>query len=133
MRALILIWAVLTGTGAVLIALPDTGPRLVEFSGEHGPGLVDGFGIVALLAGFLVLLAAIVRRRKAVGRRLAAQPWRLAVLAFMAGTGTGMLLAGVFTDFWWWWLVGMTLTQVFWVALFMLAVDDRGSAGMRLS
>lgn len=133
MRLLLLVWALLTGIGAVLIALPDTGPRLFAFSGEHGPGLVDGMGIVALLAGFGVLLVAIVRRRGKIARSLGAQPWRLAVLAFMAGTGTGMLLAGVFTDFWWWWLVGATLVQVFWMALFVLAIDDRGPAGMQLS
>jgi hypothetical protein len=87
------------------------------------------------LAGFVVLLAAIVRRRQVIGRALSVQPWRLAVLAFMAGTGTGtgLLLAGVFTDFWWWWLVGMALMQIFWIALFILAVDDKGGAGMRLS
>ena len=133
MRVVLLVWVVLTGIGAVLIALPDTGPRLFAFSGEHGPGLVDGLGIVALLGGFAILLAAIVRRRALIGRRLSAQPLRLAVLAFMAGTGTGLTLAGVFTDFWWWWLVGMTLMQIFWIALLVIAVNDRNSAGIRLS
>lgn len=133
MRLLLLVWVVLTGIGAVLISLPDTGPRLFAFSGEHGPGLVDGLGIMGLLAGFVVLLVAIVRRRTAIGRKLVAQPLRLAALAFMAGTGTGLLLAGVFTDFWWWWLIGMTLVQIFWMALFVLAVADSGSTGMRLS
>ena len=122
---LLLLWAVLTLAGSVLIALPDTGPALVTMSGEHAPGLVDSAGALLVLAGFGVLLSVIVRRRQTVISYLSMRPGRLAAVTFLGGTGLGLTLAGVFTDFWWWWLIGALLMQACWLALWALASQGR--------
>jgi hypothetical protein len=115
------LWLVLTGVGATLIALPDTDDRLITFSGEHGPSLLDSIGAIVLLIAFGLLLAGILRGRAAIAERLRSRPPQLAGLAFLGGLGLGMLIAGVFTDFWWWWLVGAGLMQMLWFALWRLA------------
>lgn len=112
--------------GSVIIALPDTGPRLFSFSAEHGPSLTDAVGIVVLLGGFALIPLRLVRRRAAVAAALVASPSRLAALAFVFGTGLGLLVASVFSDFWWWWLIGGLLQVGCWIALVVVA--DRGVA-----
>lgn len=121
MRTERLAWFGLTVAGAILIALPDSGPRILSFSGEHGPSLVDACGALLLLAGFGVLIAGIIRGRRLVLQHLNASPRLLASCAFIAGLGLGLLTAGVFTDFWWWWLVGALALQAFWLLLWRLA------------
>ncbi len=116
-----LLWALLTGTGAIILALPDAAPAIITLSPEHGPSFVDGLGIVGLLAGFGVLLGVILRRRASLTRSLKARPWLVAGLAFLAGIGSGLVLAGVFTAFRAWWMVGMLFLQGFWLALAVLA------------
>lgn len=102
-----------------MIALPDTGPRVLTFSAEHGPGAVDAVGAGLLLTGFGFLLTDIWQRRRAIVERFLNRPGQLVVQAFVAGLGTGLLVAGVFTDFWWWWLVGSVILQAFWLSIFV--------------
>lgn len=116
-RMVLVGWAACTALGAILIALPDTGPRVLSLSGEHGPGAVDSVGAVVLLLGFGVLLSEILRRRAAILENLLARPVKIAALSFLAGVGTGLMVAGVFANFSWWWLVGALLLQGFWLSL----------------
>ena len=116
-----MLWALLAGAGAILLALPDAAPAIVTLSPEHGPSFIDGLGIVGLLAGFGVLLGVILRRRAALTRSLKTRLWLVAGLAFLAGVGSGLVLAGVFTAFRAWWMVGTLLLQGFWLALAVLA------------
>jgi hypothetical protein len=111
--------------GSLIIALPDTGPRLYSFSTEHGPSLTDAAGIAVLLSGFSLIPIRLVRRRAAVGAKLMANPVWLAVLAFVFGTGLGLIVASVFSDFWWWWLIGGLLQVGCWIALVGLADGRR--------
>lgn len=99
------------------MALPDTGPRLLVFSSEHGPGAVDSVGTVLLLFGFGLIIREIYRRRAVILERLLARPVQFALRTFLAGLGIGLLMAGVFTDVWWWWLVGSLALQAFWLSL----------------
>lgn len=110
--------------GSLIIALPDTGPRLFSFSAEHGPSLTDTIGIVVVLGGFALIPLRLVQRRSALTAALTASPGRLALFAFVLGTGLGLLVASVFSDFWWWWLVGALLQLGCWVAL-VIAADKR--------
>jgi hypothetical protein len=46
-----------------ILALPDTGPRLVSLSEEHGPSFVDAIGILVLVAAWLPLASLLWARR----------------------------------------------------------------------
>jgi hypothetical protein len=43
-------WALANAVGVVIVALPDTGPRIVSFSEAHGPSLLDGIGSILVIA-----------------------------------------------------------------------------------
>ena len=45
-------WAILSALGLVTILMPDTGSRLFSLSEGHGPSLIDGMGVLLLLAGW---------------------------------------------------------------------------------
>jgi hypothetical protein len=47
------IWVLGSAIGVAVLALPDTGPRVVSFSAEHGPTMVDAVGIVVLVGAWL--------------------------------------------------------------------------------
>lgn len=118
----IAVWALPMTIGAVLIALPDTGPRLFSFSSEHGPSLTDFTGIVLLLIGYVAMSAPIIRQQRSVRHALVRRPRLTMAVSFAAGLGTGLLLASVLVDFWWWWLVGSVVLLAFWLYLWRLAV-----------
>ena len=106
MRLRIAVWMAASAAGAVLLALPDEGDRLVTFSEAHGLTLLDGVAVGVLVAGWLPAAAAGWRREELVenvGRSTA----RGAV--FMAGVGAGLVVASAFADFAGWWAVGALL------------------------
>jgi hypothetical protein len=47
------IWMVASAIGVTVLALPDTGPRIVSFSEEHGPTALDAVGIVIVVGAWL--------------------------------------------------------------------------------
>lgn len=51
MRRVLLIGLPLIVGGVIVVALPDSGPRLFSLSRRHGPSFVDASGIALLLAG----------------------------------------------------------------------------------
>ncbi|HZG86952.1 hypothetical protein [Paenibacillus sp.] len=110
MKAAIVSFLVLCGVGVFLIALPDEGPRLFAFSEAHGPGVVDGVGIVLVLAGWSVLAAAMWKRRKAVTRYNGTAAFNAGMLA--VGLGYGLIIASVVSDFSLWWLVGIGIVAL---------------------
>lgn len=132
-RVVLFIWFALSGIGATLIALPDSDQRLVTFSSEHGPALVDSIGALVLILASSLLITTILRGRAAVAAELLKHPSRLGGLSFLGGLGLGLLIAGVFTEFWWWWLVGAGLIQVLQLVLWGVAftgwTSARGSSG----
>lgn len=103
-------WAACTVVGTVIIALPDRDDRLVSFSRGHGPSPLDAVGVLIVLAGWLVLAAALWSgRHHLVGGR------RSSAVALSAGFGAGLLVASVMADFAHWWAVGalvLTTLQV---------------------
>ncbi|HEX6683986.1 MAG TPA: hypothetical protein VF062_14375 [Candidatus Limnocylindrales bacterium] len=111
-RVVVLWWLVWSAAGVVLIVLPDSGPRLLTFSGAHGPGLVDAIGVVLLLVGNAALWRHLWRARAAF------TPLR-PLWTFLAGLGAGLVLASVTADFGAWWAVGATLLLAVQAALFL--------------
>lgn len=132
-RTTLILWLVLSALGIVMIALPDSGPRLATFSEAHGPGLVDAIGIGILLIGNGLLWWYLWRARALVGS--AATRVR-ALWTFAAGLGTGLLLASVASDFSAWWAVGAGLLTIVQVTMFALSrqpypQSGTGAAGPR--
>lgn len=125
MRRSVTIWALCSVIGAAVIALPDSGPRLFSFSRAHGPSAVDAIGILFLIAGWLVFLAAVWRRRDRVVRYAGTTAFATGVFAF--GLGTGLLVASVGADFPGWWVVGAVV--LLGVQLLVAYVASRSSSG----
>lgn len=107
MRARVMVWLLASVAGAILLALPDQGARLVAFSGAHGLTLLDAAAVAVLLAGWLPVAVLGWRRRKDLIRRVAEPARRVAT--FVTGLGLGLLVASVFADFEGWWVVGAAL------------------------
>ncbi len=98
-------WAILSALGLVVIVLPDTGRRLFSLSQGHGPSLVDGMGVLLLLAGWAVLdVATWRRRRRCSPRREVLLPTAAAGVAAVA-----LVLWSVLGDHGAWWVVGAVL------------------------
>ena len=110
MRGSLVIWLACSVAGGAIVALPDTGPRLVSFSQAHGPSALDGLGILVLLAGWLAPAVAVWRRRG----RLAGQAGTPAfgLVLFALGLGAGLTVASVGADYPHWWVVGAALLVV---------------------
>jgi hypothetical protein len=84
------------GTG--IIALPDTGPRIVSLSETHGPSLLDAVGVVLVLAAWVPVPIVLIRRRRLIRR----STWAAAgVVALVAGAALAVAIRG---DLAWWWL-----------------------------
>jgi hypothetical protein len=113
-RAVLIWWFVCSCLGVALIALPDSGPRLLTFSRAHGPGMVDSLGIVLLLLGTGLLWGYLWRRRA--DFKPFPPSW-----AFLGGVGCGLLLASVAADFGLWWAGGAALLVFVQAAMFWKA------------
>ncbi len=92
--------------GVAVIALPDTGPRVVTFSETHGPSALDAVGVVLLLAAWVPVPVVLVRRRRLVRPAV----WRAAAGAtLLAGAA---LVFAIRSDLPWWWVPGIALVAV---------------------
>jgi drug/metabolite transporter (DMT)-like permease len=121
LRALLIGLPLIVG-GSIIVALPDRGQRLFSLSGRHGPSLVDAIGIALLLAGWLVVVAAVVRRRERVFRR--AGVWGLAVGVTVAASGLAVIVWSVAGDHGTWWAVGIVLALLPQIGAIALAAHD---------
>lgn len=107
-----LVWAVLSVVGVIVVAVPDESARIFTLSETHGPSMPDLIGVVLLLLGWAVFLFALWRVRWAV--RLPPQPTALAAVV-----ATGVLAWSVLTDSGMWWLMaaGVLLGIQIWAGL----------------
>ncbi|GIH08942.1 hypothetical protein Rhe02_70090 [Rhizocola hellebori] len=110
-------FALVSAAGAVIVALPDSGPRL-EISQAHGPGIVDLAGIALLLSGSGILWWYLWTARASLSR----SPARLQhAWIFGTGLGAGLILASVANDFAGWWAIGATALLAVQLSLFATA------------
>jgi hypothetical protein len=77
------IWLVGSAVGVGILAWPDTGPRVVSFSEDHGPSFVDAIGILVLVAAWLPL-ASLLWTRRSLLRSPSGRVWAAAALAAIA-------------------------------------------------
>jgi hypothetical protein len=101
-------WGILSATGLVVLLLPDSGPRLLSLSNLHGPSLVDSLGILALVAGWIVLDLATWRRRRLIRLRTAG----LALAGGVGAAAGGLVVWSVLGDHGSWWIVGALVLSV---------------------
>ena len=109
MRSALLVWVPCSAIGAAVVALPDSGPRLVSFSRAHGPSAVDAAGAAVMLVGWALFVAALWRRRGLVRR---ARTGPLALIGFALGLGAGLVVASAGADYAYWWASGAGLLVV---------------------
>ncbi|MFU8873737.1 hypothetical protein [Micromonospora sp. SL4-19] len=102
----ILVWLVGSAAGGLLIALPDSGPRLFSFSRAHGPSLVDFLGMVIAVVAWLPVVWLIWRHRAALRGLIG---WLLGGLALAGGA---LLAVTIRADLGLWWLAPVTLLVV---------------------
>jgi O-antigen/teichoic acid export membrane protein len=108
--------------GVAVIALPDTGPRLVTFSETHGPSALDAVGVVLLLAAWAPVPVVLLRRR----RRIRPAVW--AAAAVVAVLAAAALVVAISRDLAWWWLPGIALVLVQ-AVLLRSALEEPGPTG----
>jgi hypothetical protein len=87
----------LAAAGLAVIALPDSGARLVTFSDTHGPSAQDAVGLVLLLAAWLPVPVLLIRRRRSIPPRIWAGAGVTAAVAVAA------LATAIRSDLEWWW------------------------------
>lgn len=92
------VWAATTTAGGVVLAVPDTGPRVLSLSETHGPSLVDSVGILILVAGWLPVPVLLYRSRGLVP----SQVWVAAGCTALVGTLA--LAVTIRRDLGWWWV-----------------------------
>ena len=121
----VILGLLLFGVGIVIVALPDADDRLFSFSEEHGPAPLDAVGSVVLLAGYLVLVRVVWRRRRRLPRGVV-----LALLAvFLAGAA--LLVPAIAYDLGALWLLAvavMALPQAYLLLLSLRGVGARPKA-----
>ena len=110
--------------GVVLIALPDSGPRLFSFSREHGPGPVDALGALLLILAWLLLARQTWLRRDRLVRYASRPAFQAGV--FGLGFGAGLVVASAVGDFAGWWAVGAALLVLVQLPAFVVASRRSG-------
>lgn len=127
-RFSLFVWAILWAIGVMVVALPDGDDRLFSLSRAHGPSPVDALGSLVMIAGWLVFVAALWRRRVRIAGQSGSHPHGAAVFAL--GLGAGLLVASVAGDFAYWWTIGAALLVAGQLLLAYLAAG-RGRAAHR--
>jgi hypothetical protein len=100
------VWAAANLVGGLLIALPDTGPRLFSLSRTHGPSALDAIGAVLVLIGWVGLDAFVVARRDRL--RATSRTARVSASVGLAA-GVAVLLPTISLDLGAWWILGVAL------------------------
>ena len=107
MRIRVAVWAIASAIGAALLCLPDDGDRLVGFSDAHGLTLLDAVAVSILVLGWVPAALCLWERRDEL-LQSAGRSTRNGAL-FVAGVGSGLVIASAFADFASWWAIGAGL------------------------
>lgn len=91
--------------GFIIVALPDSGPRLFSISREHGPSSQDGIGLMLILGAYAFLVVGAWRNRGKLKPYYHSMFFKTGL--FLAGLGLGLVVASVAGDFSAWWVVGV--------------------------
>lgn len=111
------VWLVLSVAGAMIVAVPDQGARIVSFSPRHGPSAIDAIGVGVLLAGWVAFLVPLWNLRADIqGRR---------PMALGAVVGVGITVWSVGTDSGRWWMLGAAILVAVQLAAALSVLDIR--------
>jgi len=91
--------------GIIIIALPDSGDRLFSISKEHGPSRQDGIGLVLILIPYMMLVMQVWKKKEKLVKYRDSKWFRASL--FLAGLGSGLLIASVISDYKYWWVYGI--------------------------
>lgn len=117
-------WIALSVGGAVVIALPDNGDRLVSFSDRHGPSAVDVVGIIVLVLAWLSFVVPLWNARSAIEHR--------AALIALAAIGALLVIWSVATDSGAWWVLGVVLLTCAQIVAGLTAMRRASEPGTRV-
>jgi hypothetical protein len=113
-------WSLLNLAGIAILAIEETDAPVIRFSADHGPGPLDMVGLAPILIAAGMMFYQLSRRFGAIRSALARRPATAGWLLFALGTGTGLTVASIFSDFWWWWAIGIGILaalQILFVAM----------------
>lgn len=105
-RRRVLLWLLGSLFGALVIALPDDGPRLFSLSASHGPSAVDLLGIAIMIAAWLPVVLLLWTNRAALRGGWAA------AAGLLGGIGALMLSIAIAVDAGSEWMIGASLLIV---------------------
>lgn len=94
----------LVALGFIIVALPDSGPRVFSISTDHGPSLQDVIGLALGLISYIYLLTIAWKRKERIIKYVNSSIFRLGLVLF--GLGLGLVIASVFRDNPNWWVFG---------------------------
>jgi hypothetical protein len=118
-RTRLALWLAGSAVGVAIIALPDSGDRLLSLSRTHGPALVDLVGLLLLVAVWLPVPALLWARRSALAGPLGRAALVLAVVGVVGLVATVRLDLG--------WSYGLAVAALVVAQLLALrAVTGRG-------
>ena len=90
-----------------MLAAPDDGNRVLSLSDDHGISSLDALGVVVLVLGWAIPMAAALDGRSRARARLGGAGIGLVLMACVAG-GT-ILVTTIAADSGMWWLLGVAL------------------------
>jgi hypothetical protein len=97
------VWIAGSALGIAILSLPDTGPRVVSFSDDHGPSGLDALGIAVVVAAWLPVASLLWRGRRALAGRDGRACGGLAVVGIVATIVTIALDLGQ------WWALAVVI------------------------
>jgi hypothetical protein len=112
--------------GLVVILLPDADRRLFSLSEGHGPSLIDGVGVMFLVAGWAALDIGTWRRRHGLSLRRDV----LVVMSIAGIVAIALVIWSVLGDHGSWWIVGsVVLSAIQLRAAVAATFAERSSSG----
>jgi hypothetical protein len=121
-RAVWVVWALANILGGILVAVPDTGPRLFSLSRTHGLSTLDAIGVALIVVGWIALDSAVFVHRHQLRR--VSRAARIAA-ALGLGVGIAILVPTVALDLGAWWVLSVALLTG--VQIWAAAVVVRGA------
>lgn len=119
-------WGILSALGLFAILLPDTDRRLFSLSEGHGPSLIDGVGVMFLVAGWAALDIGTWRRR----RGLSLRPDVLVVMSTAGIAAIALVIWSVLGDHGSWWIIGSVVLSAIQLTMAVAATfAERSSPG----
>jgi len=107
-------------TGFVIVALPDSGPRLFSISTNHGPSLQDVIGLLLIQVSYIFIVAMAWKKREKL--RIYQNSSIVKLGLFLFGLGFGLVIASVCNDYQYWWIYGALIMLIVQIPIFYVTL-----------